>query len=83
MGSAESVPRCLCRTAQHHDPLPTGHYDAANPHHLLLGHGVSDDRQGLLADLILGRSVDWNAYVLVSARRRISQRIDVRHVLPI
>jgi hypothetical protein len=47
----------LAERFQHHDALAPGHHDAGDADHLFLAHGVADDGERLLADLISRRQV--------------------------
>ena len=66
-------------------PLPNGssiitrsrrHHDARNADHLLLAHGVADDREGLLPDLVLRREVVGVAVAVVDRGLRTNFDVD-------
>ena len=62
---------------KHHHPLAPRHHHATNTDHLLLAHGVTDDREGLLADFVLWRQVVGGIAVAIIDRDLGHEFLDI------
>ena len=62
---------------EHHDALAPRHHHAGDADHLLFLHGVADDGEGFLADLVLGGEIVRRVAIAIVDRSLGHELLDV------